>query len=190
MKIANIMLAIGGGRDNTIPKYNVTAGEIAVLRAIHGEDAVFDVEPLAADALNEDGKSRTNRQELGRLKAIYGKAQDSSGAALVEGLYPGAAARVFETVDELELPAEYFKATGRVASVAPEPAAPKAMTKAELIAYAKTNGIEVDEKATAKAIAAAIEAAETAPADDEDDLDAGEGDEAAGEPEDGKDIFQ
>lgn len=177
MKLANIMLAIGGGRDNTIPKYNVTAGEIAVLRAIHGEDAVFDVEPLATDALNEDGKPRTNRQELGRLKAIYGKAQDGSGAPLVEGLYPGAAARVFETVDELELPSEYFKATGRVASVAPEePAAPKPMTKAELIAYANTNGIEVDEKATAKVIAAAIEAAETAPTGGEDDLDADGGD--------------
>lgn len=174
MKLANIMLAIGGGRDNTLPKYNVTAGEIAVLRAIHGEDAVFDVEPTAEDALNENGGPRTNRQELSRLKMIYGKASDGNGVALVEGLYPGAAARVFEDFEELDLPDDYFKATGRVARVAPaaEPEAAKPKTKAELIAYAKTQGIEIDEKAKVKDIAAAIEAAETPPpADDEDDLD-------------------
>lgn len=176
MKLANIMLAIGGGRDNTIPKYGVTAGEIAVLRAIHGEDAVFDVEPTDEDAMNENGGLRTNRQELVRLKAMYGKASDGNGAPLVEGLYPGAAARVFEAFDELEMPEDFFKAIGRVKAAAPvreAPApAPKLKTKAELIAYAKTNGIEVDEKASAKAIAEAIEAAEApAPAEDEDDLD-------------------
>lgn len=174
MKLANIMLAIGGGRDNTLPKYGVTAGEIAVLRAIHGEDAVFDVEPTDTDALNEGNTKRTNRQELARLKAIYGGAQDGNGGKIVEGLYPGAAARVFEDFDELELPEDYFKATGRVKSVAPvvEDPKPKPQTKAQLIAYAKTRGIEVDEKATAKDIAAAIEAAEAPKAaDDEDDID-------------------
>ena len=176
MKLANIMLAIGGGRDNTIPKYAVTAGEIAVLRAIHGEDAVFDVEPTDETALNDNGGPRTNRQELARLKAMYGKAADGNGVPFVEHLYPGAAARVFEDFDELELPEDFFKATGRVKSAAPvqeAPApAPVKKTKAELIAYAKTNGIEVDEKASAKAIAEAIEAAEApAPAEDEDDLD-------------------
>lgn len=174
MKLANIMLAIGGGRDNTLPKYNVTAGEIAVLRAIHGEDAVFDVEPTSEDAKNENGGNRSNRQELSRLKMIYGKASDGNGVALVEGLYPGAAARVFEDFEELDLPDDYFKATGRVARVAPaaEPEAAKPKTKAELIAYAKTQGIEIDEKAKVKDIAATIEAAEAPPpADDEDDLD-------------------
>jgi hypothetical protein len=173
MKLANIMLAIGGGRDNTLPKYGVTAGEIAVLRAIHGEDAVFDVDPTDTDAPNDMGGKRTNRQELARLKAIYGGAQDGNGGKIVEALYPGAAARVFEDFDELELPEDYFKATGRVKSVAPtaDPV-PKLKTKAELIAYAKTRGIEVNEKASAKDIAAAIEAAEAPQAaDDEDDID-------------------
>lgn len=176
MKLANIMLAIGGGRDNTIQKYGVTAGEIAVLRAIHGEDAVFDVDPTDDDALNDDGSLRKNRQELGRLKAVYGKASDGNGAPFVEGLYPGAAARVFEDFDEIDLPDDYFKATGRVKAVAPVRAtpapAPKLKTKAELVAYAKTKGIDIDEKASAKAIAEAIEVAEApAPAEDEDDLD-------------------
>lgn len=175
MKLANIMLAIGGGRDNTIPKYDVTAGEIAVLRAIHGEDAVFDVEPTDTDALNENDAKRTNRQELNRLKYIYGKATDANGAHLVENLYPGAAARVFEDFDELDLPDDYFKATGRVSAKAAEPekkAKAKPMTKAELIAYAKTNDIEIDEKAKVDEIRDTIEAAEApAPKDDEDNID-------------------
>lgn len=176
MKLANIMLAIGGGRDNTIPKYGVTAAEIGVLRAIHGEDAVFDVEPTTENALNENGGERTNRQELNRLKYSYGKATDTNGVALVENLYPGAAARVFEGFDELDLPDDYFKAVGRVSSVAAEK--PKARpdakpkTKAELIAYAETNGIEVDKSAKVGDIRDAIEAAEAPkPASDEDDLD-------------------
>ena len=137
MKTANIMLGIGGGRDNTFPKYDVTAGEIAVLRAIHGEDAVFDVEPTDTDALNENGGPRTNRQELARLKAIYGAARDGSGARVVEGLYPGAAARVYEAFDELELPGEYFKATGRAAAVAePAPKPKRGKTKVEPVAPA------------------------------------------------------
>lgn len=169
MKLANIMLAIGGGRDNTFPKYGVTAAEIAVLRAIHGEDAVFDVEPTAEDALNEEGRVRTNRQELARLKSIYAKANDSNGARIVDGLYPGAAARVFETFEELELPEDFFKATGRVRAEADAPAKPK--TKAQLVAYAKTRGIDIDEKASKDDIQAAIDAAEALPRDDEDDID-------------------
>lgn len=171
MKLATIMLAIGGGRDNTIPKYDVTAAEIAVLRAIHGEDAVFDVDPSTVDAQNDYGRARTNREELIRLKAIYGKAQDGNGQAIVEGLYPGAAARVFEDFEELGLPDDYFRSLGRVAARAEEDAPPKPKTKAELIAYAETRGIEVNKKGKAADIQAEIEAAENQVRPDEDDLD-------------------
>ena len=171
MKLANIMLAIGGGRDNTIPKYGVTAAEIAVLRAIHGEDAVFDVDPSAVDAMNDYDRPRTNREELIRLKATYGRAQDGNGQAIVEGLYPGAAARVFEDFEELGLPDDYFKSLGRVAARAEEGAPPKPKTKAELLAYAKTRGIEVNEKGKVADIQAEIDAIEAQPRPDEDDLD-------------------
>lgn len=171
MKLANIMLAIGGGRDNTFPKYGVTAAEIAVLRAIHGEDAVFDVDPSADDAVNENNRPRTNREELIRLKMIYGKAQDGNGSAVVEGLYPGAAARVFDDFEELGLPDDYFKAASRVAARAEDGAPPKPKTKAELLAYAKTRGIEVNEKGKVAEILAEIEAVESQPRADEDDLD-------------------
>jgi hypothetical protein len=172
MKTANIMLAIGGGRDNTVPKENVTAAEIAVLRAIHGEDAVFDVEPTSQDALDANGQPVKNRQELARLKRIYGGAKDGNGTPHVENLFPGVAARVYEGFDELDLPEDFFKATGRLRAATP--AKPK--SKAELIAYAQTRGIAVDEKASAKAISEAIEAAEAAASGDGEDEDNGIGD--------------
>ncbi len=171
MKLANIMLAIGGGRDNTLPKYEVTAAEIAVLQAIHGEDAVFDVDPTTKDAMNDYGRLRTNREELIRLKAIYGRAKDGQGNAIVEGLYPGSAARVFEDFDELGLPDDYFKALGRVAARAEEGAPARPKTKAELIAYAETRGIEVNKKGKAADILAEIEAVENQPRPGADDLD-------------------
>jgi len=110
MQIANILLALGGDSGNQVPKYNVTAAEIAVLRAIHGEDAVTNVLPLEGDA------NRTNRTELARLRARYGAAQDGEGNKVVDTLFPGAAARVFETLDELELPRELFAAKERVSA--------------------------------------------------------------------------
>ena len=119
MQTANILLALGGDSGNQVPKFGVTAAEIAVLRAIHGEDAVTNVLPLEA------GDNRTNRTELARLRARYGAAQDGEGNKVVGTLFPGAAARVFETIDELELPEALFAGkgdhdgNGRVGGAAP-----------------------------------------------------------------------
>lgn len=120
MQTANAMLALGGDKATTVPKYGVTAAEIAVLIAIHGEDAVFDIEPLKEKALDPETKRvRTNRAELARLNLIYGGAKDGNGASIVGNMFPGAAARVFETLAELNLPREFYKATARV-EVEPE----------------------------------------------------------------------
>jgi len=110
MQTANILLALGGDSGNQVPKYGVTAAEIAVLRAIHGEDAVTNVLPL--DTVD----NRSNRTELARLRARYGAAQDGEGNKVVDTLFPGAAARVFETIEELELPRELFAAKERVSA--------------------------------------------------------------------------
>ena len=171
MKLANIMFGADNGRDTTFPKYHVTAAEIAALRAIHGEDSVFDIDPTDQDATNEDDGIRTNRQELARLRGIYGRAKGGSGKAVIDDLYPGAAARVFEGFDELELPEDFFKAVGRVAATAQAEAKPVLKTKVALVAYAKTKGYEINEKASAKDITAAIEAIENPePPDDEDGM--------------------
>lgn len=109
MQTANILLALGGDSGNQVPKYGVTAAEIAVLRAIHGEDAVTNVLPVGT-------VSMTNRAELARLRARYGAAQDGEGNKVVETLFPGVAARVMEDLEELDLPAELFAAKERVSA--------------------------------------------------------------------------
>lgn len=102
-EVADCLVALGGDAGNTVPKRRVTAGEIAVLQVIHGNDAILEVKPL--------GKiERSQRTERERLKAVYGGATDGQGNSLVEKLYPGAAARVFERLNELALVDEQFAA--------------------------------------------------------------------------------
>ncbi|MCH4543131.1 hypothetical protein [Ochrobactrum sp. A-1] len=107
MDVCNAMLALGGDRGNTVPKYGITAAEIAVLQAIHGDEAVTDIEVIG-------DVERSNRDELARLRQAYGRARpEGSDVSHVDTLFPGAAARVFDTVDELELDEIFFKAEKR-----------------------------------------------------------------------------
>jgi hypothetical protein len=122
MQIANVLVSIGGDHGNTVPLYGVTAAEVAVLLRIHGIEAVTEIEPIGEI-------ERSNREELARLKQMY-RAKDEDGVPFIEGIYPGAAARVFQTFADLELPAEHYKARTRatpsgvpaVPVPAPEPA--------------------------------------------------------------------
>lgn len=114
MQSANILLSLGGDSGNQVPKYDVTAAEIAVLRAIHGEDAVTDIQPVPDKVANQDTVKRGQRAELARLRAIYGRATDGENNVVLDMLFPGAAARVFETIDELDLDPSFFAAKDRV----------------------------------------------------------------------------
>ncbi|WP_439392546.1 hypothetical protein ACRQ5Q_24285 [Bradyrhizobium sp. PMVTL-01] len=78
-----------------------------MLRAIHGDESVKDVEPGPAIR-------RSHRDERARLIEVYGGAKDEAGKHIVAGMFPGVAARVHETLEELGLPDEFFKATGRM----------------------------------------------------------------------------
>lgn len=142
MQTANILLALGGDAGNTVPKRNVTVGEIAVLRAIHGEESVTDIEPTGT-------VQRTSRAERQRLFQLY-PARDNADNLIVNLLYPGAAARVFETLDELELNESFFKPTARVAPGTPaepnvdeEEKSLEDMTIAQLKAYANAHQIDL-----------------------------------------------
>lgn len=107
MQLANVLVSLGGDHGNTVSKFQVTAAEIAVLRAIHGDDAVNDVEPRG-DIV------RSHREERGRLLSIYGAAKTPDHKPIVESMFPGVAARVFETLDELGLDESMFKAVTRL----------------------------------------------------------------------------
>lgn len=174
MQTANIILALAGDTGNTVPKFGVTAAEIAVLRLLHGEDAVFDIEPVGEI-------QQSHRAEIERLSKAYGKTQPDGRyiAPAVSALYPGAAARVFEKLSELDLPEELFKPVERAKPRAKAEGEPTTAAKilgdmsvAELKAHAEASGIDLN-GATKKAdIAAAIEAATAAPeASDPDDED-------------------
>jgi hypothetical protein len=128
MQYANIMLALGGDNANVIPKYNCSAAEIAVLMAIHGEQAVSGVEPI------EEKPEVGNRQELARLAAIYGNAKDSENNSILQLLYPGAGAVVHRNLADLGLVEEQFKAESRVKM----PARGKPPTKAQALAKSAT----------------------------------------------------
>lgn len=113
MQLANCLLSIGGDDGNTVPKFGVTAAEIPVLQRLHGEAAVKDIEPAGE-------VQRTHREELARLHERYGKVEGNPVAAL----YPGAAARVFERLDELAINEQFFKPIARTtANTTPAPAA-------------------------------------------------------------------
>lgn len=107
MQIADIMLALGGNLGHTVQKFGVTPAEVAVLREIHGEAAVFDIQPL------DDEVERSSKEERSRLLMIYGKPPGSQEISAVDFLFPGAAARLFEDFAELELDDSFYKATDR-----------------------------------------------------------------------------
>lgn len=102
LETASILLAIGGDGNNTVPKYDVTAAEIAVLRLLHGEQAVTDVKVVGS-------VDRTDRQEIARLQNIYSRREGERIINTeVNALYPGVGARVPTKIADLELPEELF----------------------------------------------------------------------------------
>lgn len=122
MQLANILLALGGDRGNSVPKTRVTAPEIAVLMAIHGVDAVYDIQPL------DEEVKRGVREELDRLRQLY-TARDEDNKSLVEVVYPGRTPALHETIEELELPEELFATESRVSAKPKASAKPKGRAK-------------------------------------------------------------
>lgn len=132
MQTANILLLLAGDPGNTVPKHDVTAAEIAVLRVIHGAEAVQEVDPIGES-------DRSNRDELARLRGLYGKQRREE--CPVEGLFPGAAARVFEDLAELELPEPFYKAKSRAEAPAPTARKPAGKKTAKAAAPVEDDGI-------------------------------------------------
>lgn len=171
MQYANIMLALGGDRGTTVPKAEMSASEIAVLRLIHGADSVFDVEPVQVDG---EKAKRTSREEIRRLTGIYGRArvqtEDGGEASVIAVLFPGAAAQAIKNIDDLEIPEEFFKAKTRVTADGGEKEAESdgldKMTKADLLEEAEKRGVEVDANGKKDDILAALRAADK-PTEDE-----------------------
>lgn len=129
METANILVAIAGDQGTTVMKYDVTPSEVAVLRYLHGDEAVSDIEVVGT-------VERKHAEERERLAEIYGRQIGERRVAVaVNALFPGAASRLFEAFSELDLPDELYKAESRKVPVAapvatPKPAKTKAAAKA------------------------------------------------------------
>lgn len=189
----NCTVAIGGSIGHTVPKYGITAAEIAVLRMVHqgnsGGSGVYDIEPASEAVLDDNGKpsgrvrartidisDRDLRKQLGESYTRQGKTalKDPVGV-----LFPGGASRLFADVDELDLPEEAFKVKERVSSktvaqpvVQAAAPAPESVAKPRKLTAAEKRAAE---KQAAEEAAAAAEAEEDAAKDaadtdgDEDD---------------------
>ena len=115
MQHINGLLALGGDTRNTVPLAGVTVAEAHLLRAIHGHESVFDVEPC------RDESDVAPRAEIARLSEKY-TARDEDGNVIVAKVFAGGAPSVPMEVADLDLPDESFRVTARVA-------APKAKRK-------------------------------------------------------------
>lgn len=115
MELANVLLALGGDRNNTVPKERVTAAEIAVLAAIHGGDAVFDIEPLGEET------KVSFRDERERLLRSY-PAKNEDNKLIVLEVYPGVAPVLHTSIESLGLDETLFKAVAHAQPAAEKPA--------------------------------------------------------------------
>lgn len=124
MELADVIVALGGDRTNTVPKHKVTPAEIAVLMTIHGNEAVFDVRPLAEEV------ERTVVQERERLFSLY-PARDDDGKSIVLNVYPGVTPIMHTTLEDLQLPEEAYAPMTRVAPKKSDKPAKKAKATAQ-----------------------------------------------------------
>lgn len=77
MKLYTCKVRLHGDVRDEVRKRNITAGEIRVLRQIHGEDAVSEIVLTGMEARSDDpsmnGALRTEEEERSRLSRIYGE---------------------------------------------------------------------------------------------------------------------
>jgi hypothetical protein len=140
MQTANVLLALGGKRGESVPKYGVTPAEVVVLQHLHGQDAVYEIDILSETV------ERTNRQEIERLRQFYSRREgDRYISPAIDALFPGVGATVPKTFADLELIDDLFVVTERkTGSEAKEPQQGfDAMSANDLRAFADKNRIDV-----------------------------------------------
>jgi hypothetical protein len=95
MQHCSCIVFLDGDRNSSVHKTDVTVAEIALLRAIHGPDAVEGIKPTFV------GKEKP-AQELERLRFAYRNSNvTKEGAPLVDSVYPGRAPNVPRTLAEI-----------------------------------------------------------------------------------------
>jgi hypothetical protein len=93
MQTFDCTLRLSGNVKMEVKKYDLPVSEIAVLRAIHGADAVFNLSPTGSVRL------ASTAREKERLVHIYGVRREQ--AERIEKLFPGLAPRLPTTLAQL-----------------------------------------------------------------------------------------
>ena len=89
MELCKATVRLGGSVGHTVEKVELTPPEIAVLRHIHGQDAVINILPVRVD-------KRGHATERARLEGIYGE-------KVVAELFPGAMAKLPSLLKDIGL---------------------------------------------------------------------------------------
>jgi hypothetical protein len=83
MQHCSCTVYLGGDLGHSVWKADVTVAEIALLRAIHGEDACQDIQPTFMAKTKQ-------ADELERLRALYSASNiTKEGKRMVDEVYPG-----------------------------------------------------------------------------------------------------
>ena len=104
MKTYSCKVRLGGSVMHEVPKDEVTAAEVTILRYIHGDDAVLEIKPVG-------DIDRSDVAELDRLRETYGQTGDgdviSPRKDIVSKLFGiGATAALPKALPGIELPTE------------------------------------------------------------------------------------
>ena len=98
MQHCSCIIFLDGDRNSSVHKPDVTVAEIALLRAIHGPDAVDGIKPTFV------GKEKPG-QELARLRMEYVNSNvTKEGGSLIDAVYPGRNPSIPRTLAELGAP--------------------------------------------------------------------------------------
>ena len=98
MELANAILNLAGDVNQQVQKWSITPAEAAVLRYIHGADALNEIEIIGT-------VDRKDAAERDRLVQVYGKGEDGQvRSKAVEALFPGLGSRLPGQFDDLPDP--------------------------------------------------------------------------------------
>lgn len=139
MQTANLLLNLAGSRDQQVQKFGVTPPEAALLMALHGGDALSDIEIIGE-------RETSSAEERERLAAIYSRLVPGGGdrgpgraCPELDALFPGLRAKLPEEFADLGFHESMFKVSPKVAEPAPKKGRGK---KAEAEAAEPTGGAE------------------------------------------------
>lgn len=114
MQQANISLMLGGDRGQIVHKYAISPAEVTILRAVHGVEAVHEIEIIKGKI------ERSDREELEHLAAIYGQATDGENNNIMRTLFPGAGAKLPKNFAELGIQEDFYKTDRAAVNYFPE----------------------------------------------------------------------